>query len=62
VGRCIECGECERACPVEIPLNLLNSKMAAEVLDAFDYVAGTDAEATPALATFRVEDTNESIR
>ncbi|MBK9968974.1 MAG: 4Fe-4S dicluster domain-containing protein [Holophagales bacterium] len=27
-GRCIDCGECERACPVDIPLGLLNRKLA----------------------------------
>jgi len=62
VGRCIGCGECERACPVNIPLNLINAKMALKVQEAFGYVAGTDVEATPALATFRVDDPNESIR
>jgi formate dehydrogenase subunit beta len=62
VGRCIGCGECERVCPVDIPLNLINTKLAAEVLEAFDYVAGMDIEASPALVTFQVDDTNESIR
>jgi len=61
VGRCIGCGECERVCPVDIPLNLLNAKMAAEVEEVFGYVAGMDVEAVPALATFRVEDTDDFI-
>ena len=62
VGRCIGCGECERACPVDIPLNLLNAKMAGQVQEVFGYVAGVDVEAAPALITFEVDDTNESIR
>jgi formate dehydrogenase subunit beta len=62
VGRCIDCGECDRVCPVDIPLRLLNTKMIAEVQAAFDYVAGTDAEVEPALVTFSVDDRNESIR
>ena len=62
VGRCIGCGECERACPVNIPLNLLNAKLSAEVQEVFGYETGTDVDAAPALATFRVEDTNDSIR
>ena len=26
-GRCTDCGECERACPVNVPIRLLNNKM-----------------------------------
>jgi len=62
VGRCIDCGECERVCPVNIPLRLLNVKMIAEVEEAFDYVAGMNAEVEPALVTFSIEDRNENIR
>jgi ferredoxin len=62
VGRCIGCRECERVCPVNIPLNLLNAKMATEVEGAFGYVAGTDVTAIPALATFQVDDSNDTIR
>jgi len=62
VGRCIGCHECERACPVNIPLSLLNTKMAAEVEEMFGYVTGTDTTAVPALATFQVDDTNDTIR
>ena len=36
-GRCVDCGECERACPAGIPLGLLNRKIAAVVADRFGY-------------------------
>ncbi len=62
VGRCIDCGECDRVCPVDIPLRLLNVKMIAEVKEAFDYVAGMDAGVEPALVTFSVDDRNDNIR
>jgi len=62
VGRCTECGECERVCPVDIPLSLLAAQMAGEVKEAFDYVAGTDMEAEPAFGTFRADDPDEFIR
>lgn len=55
-GRCIECGECQRVCPVDIPLMLLNQKLTAEVEGLFDFRPGLDAEALPPFATFRKEE------
>lgn len=39
-GRCGGCAECERVCPMDIPLNLLNRKMAKELKDLYEYEAG----------------------
>lgn len=61
-GRCIGCGECDRVCPVGIPLRLINQKMADQVEAAFGFVAGVDAERDPALITFRTTDPDEFIR
>jgi len=61
-GRCVECGECERACPVGIPLMLLNTKLAEVIRTNFGYEAGQDPEAKPPLADFRVDDKAEFIR
>lgn len=55
-GRCIECGECQRVCPVDIPLMLLNQKLTAEVEGLFDFRPGLDAETLPPFATFRKEE------
>jgi ferredoxin len=57
-GRCTECGECERACPVGIPLLLLKRKMNKEIHEVFDYRAGTRIDAVPPLQTFRQEEEN----
>ena len=55
-GRCIECGECQRVCPVGIPLMLLNQKLAAEVEGMFDFRPGLDAETLPPFAVFKKEE------
>jgi formate dehydrogenase subunit beta len=46
-GRCIGCDECARVCPVEIPIGLLNRKLAAEIEAAFGYRAGLDPVPSP---------------
>ncbi|WP_243360184.1 4Fe-4S dicluster domain-containing protein [Fundidesulfovibrio terrae] len=55
-GRCTECGECQRSCPVDIPILALRRKLNAVVKDLFDYQAGVDPQAVPPLFTFQVEE------
>jgi formate dehydrogenase subunit beta len=55
-GRCVECHACDQACPMHIPLSLLNRKIAKEVKALFGYVAGGDPETPPPLATFRKDE------
>lgn len=55
-GRCIGCGECERVCPMDIPLSLLNSKLQKEVEEMFGSSAGEDAGTPPILGTYTAKD------
>ena len=55
-GRCIGCGECERACPMELPIMELNREMTRRVEELFDYEAGMDPEAVPVLGQFEPDD------
>ncbi|OHD65562.1 MAG: hypothetical protein A2176_03185 [Spirochaetes bacterium RBG_13_51_14] len=55
-GRCVNCGDCTRACPVKIPLALLNQRIIADIVDNF----GEKAEY--ALAAFKPDDTEDFIR
>ena len=61
-GRCTGCGECDRVCPVDIPLQLINHQMRDKVESAFGFVSGTDLAAEPALAAFQPEDPEDFIR
>ncbi len=56
VGRCIGCNECERVCPVDIPLSLLNRKLEKEVKELFAFEAGLSPEEQPPFATFKKEE------
>ena len=48
-ARCVECNECERVCPMELPLSLLNRKLAKEVQELFNYRAGVEPVKAPLL-------------
>ena len=54
-GRCVGCDECERVCPMGIPIGLLNRKLAQEVQAAFGYRAGLSVSPSP-IATPLVEE------
>lgn len=51
-GRCTGCGECERVCPMEIPVALVKEKLNQIVIELLAYEAGLDPEAKPPLLTF----------
>lgn len=55
-GRCTGCGECQRACPVGIPVLLLKRGMSRQVEQLFAYRTGVDTEGTPPLLTFTLEE------
>jgi formate dehydrogenase subunit beta len=60
-GRCIECMECQRVCPVDIPIMTLNRKMTRDVKDMFSYEPGVDVEAEPLLASYKPGDPEQYI-
>jgi formate dehydrogenase (coenzyme F420) beta subunit len=60
-GRCVDCGECSRACPMEIPLYLFHKKVARECEEMFGQAAGMSADDKPVILDFRVEDSDEIL-
>ena len=61
-GRCTDCGECERACPANIPLGILTGKMEDIVEELFQYRAGMDKDAPPLMAAYQPEEVEDLIR
>jgi formate dehydrogenase (coenzyme F420) beta subunit len=61
-GRCAGCAECERACPMDVPLNLLNRKMAQELKELYGHEAGLEAKEKGPLAEYKEEDDQSFIK
>lgn len=60
-GRCVDCGECERACPAGIPLGLLNRKAAESVEKRYGYAVTDDPSVPAPIGTYRLDDEQEFI-
>ena len=55
-GRCTNCGECERVCPVGIPITMLMRKMGRVVRDDFGFEPGATPDQRPPLVSFAPND------
>jgi len=61
-GRCVGCGECERACPVGIPLSVLNRSMTIVIKEEFNYITGMDIETPTLIGTYDNKDKEDFIK
>jgi len=61
-GRCVQCGTCGTACPVEIPVHLLTMYAEERTAAHFGQRAGQRAKLDYALSTFRPDDKETFIR
>ena len=61
-GRCTDCGACERACPVGIPMRQFTKKLEKDCLELFDWEAGMTLDNRPALDVYQANDPDEFIK
>jgi len=61
-GRCTDCGACERACPVGIPMRQFTKKLNKDTLELFSWEAGIDPDQRPPLDLYRPDDYNDFIK
>ena len=58
--RCIECGECERVCPVGIPIMLQTGKMLRDINSLYgECECGLSPDETPALGKYELGDADD---
>lgn len=59
-GRCVDCGECDRVCPMDIPIRLLNKKLLKDCKELFGTeTPGSVEEGGSVLGQYRLEDPEE---
>lgn len=61
-GRCVNCGECYRACPMGIPINLLNYLTIHTIREKFNATAGVSSELKSIMSSFKNDDKENFIK
>ena len=60
-GRCIDCGECERVCPMDIPIRKLNRFLIKRAKERFKVFPGMNEKDKPMFGAYDIGDPGEEI-
>jgi len=60
-GRCVSCGDCGRACPLDIPVHLLTMHMAEESKRLFGVDSGLSMKMESVLSNYKLDDKDNFI-
>ncbi len=60
-GRCVDCGECERVCPMDIPIRKINRYLLKRGKERFKIFPGMNVEDKPMFGTYDIDDPGEEI-
>jgi len=55
-GRCVSCGACERACPMDIKMTYLTEKLNEDMFAKYQFECGMDVTTNPPFAAFDLDD------
>lgn len=61
IGRCVGCGECERVCPMNIPLNAINLHGAKLVEECYGFRSGLTSNEQAPFTTWSLDDPENGI-
>jgi len=61
-GRCVDCGACSRACPMDIDLREIVKKTQKIMKERYNYEAGVSLEEIPPFGEFEMDDSQEFIK
>lgn len=61
-GRCVDCGACSRACPMNVELRQLTKKAEKDIKESYDHEVGISVDEPPPLAAFKPDDPQEFMK
>lgn len=60
-GRCVDCGECERVCPMDIPIRKLNRLLLKSARERFKVYPGMNENDKPMFGSYDIADPDEAL-